>query len=68
MAPAVHAAGLREVGISLVPGGGVADGTNGDVIVIAPAYNITKDDAELIVKRAARAIEHVLGPSNQAKL
>lgn len=69
VAPTIHATGLRpEFAISLIPGGGVADGIDGDLIVITPAYNITKKDAELIVERAARAIEHVLGTSIVAKL
>ena len=69
IAPTIHATGLKpEFAISIIPGGGVADGTNGDVMVITPAYNITKDDAELIVERAARAIEHVLGPSVSSKI
>ena len=68
-APNIHAAGLSKgIGISLIPGGGVADGTDGDVIVITPAYNITKVDAELIVERAAKAVEQVLGPTSPAKL
>lgn len=62
VAGTIHATGLSEgFGISLLPGGGVADGVNGDVIVIAPAYNVTKEEMELIVDRTARVIDHVLG-------
>lgn len=69
IAPTIHANGLRpEFGISLIPGGGVADGTNGDLIVVSPAYNISIADADLIVDRAARAIESVLGPVKESKL
>ncbi|KAK5168383.1 uncharacterized protein LTR77_006953 [Saxophila tyrrhenica] len=68
VAPSIHAAGLNNFGVSLIPGGGVADGTNGDVVVITPAYNITEKDAGFIVERAARAIEHVLGPAHPSKL
>lgn len=69
IAPSIHATGLqKEFAISLLPGGGVADGTNGDVIVLAPAYNITKSDAEFIVERAAKVIERVLGPAQSSKL
>lgn len=68
VAPTIHAAGLNKFSISLIPGGGVADGTNGDVMVITPAYNITETDAQLIVEKAAVAIEHVLGPSRSSKL
>ena len=69
VAPRIHAIGLqREHGISLLPGGGVADGVNGDLIVLAPPYTINKQEAEWIVERAARAIESVLGPTKPAKL
>jgi len=68
VAPSIHAAGLREYGISLIPGLGLADGTNGDVLVLAPAYSITKRDADLIVDRTAKAIEHVLGARRELKL
>lgn len=46
----------------MIPGGGVADGTNGDLIVISPAYNVSRRDIDFIVQRAAQAIEEVLGP------
>lgn len=70
IAPQIHAKGLsREVGISIIPGGGVADGTDGDLLVLSPAYNITREDADLIVNRTAKALEGVLGPTTrEAKL
>ena len=69
IAPTIHATGLKkEFSISLLPGGGVADGTNGDLIVLAPPYTIGRQEADLIVDRAAQAIEHVLGPTHSAKL
>ncbi|CAK1358891.1 unnamed protein product [Cercospora beticola] len=62
VAARIHAAGLqKDFGISILPGGGVADGVNGDVIMLAPAYNCTKEDLELIVERMAKVVEHVLG-------
>ncbi|KAK4495458.1 hypothetical protein PRZ48_013789 [Zasmidium cellare] len=62
LAATIHATGLRpEYGISLLPGGGVADGIDGDVIMLAPAYNITREDVEVIVERTARVVEGVLG-------
>ncbi|CAK3794670.1 pyridoxal phosphate-dependent transferase [Lecanosticta acicola] len=62
VAGTLHATGLSaEFGISLLPGGGLADGTNGDLIMLAPAYNITKADVDLIVERTAKVVEHVLG-------
>lgn len=69
IAPTIHATGLKkEFGISILPGGGVADGVNGDLAVLAPPYTITRKDADLIVDRTARAIEQVLGPTRTAKL
>lgn len=62
VAGTIHALGLtEEFGISLLPGGGVADGVNGDVIVIAPAYNVTREEIELIVDRTAKVVEYVVG-------
>jgi adenosylmethionine-8-amino-7-oxononanoate aminotransferase len=62
VAPTIHATGLQKFDIALLPGGGVVDGTNGDLIVLAPPFTITREDVELIVDRTARAIEYVLGP------
>ncbi|KAF2214288.1 hypothetical protein CERZMDRAFT_110653 [Cercospora zeae-maydis SCOH1-5] len=62
VAARMHATGLqKEFGISILPGGGVADGVNGDVIMLAPAYNCTKEDLELMVGRTVKVVEHVLG-------
>jgi adenosylmethionine-8-amino-7-oxononanoate aminotransferase len=44
----------------LLPGTGVVDGHNGDVIVLAPAYNITAADVEIIVDRLEMAVRAVL--------
>ena len=69
IAPTIHAVGLNKFKISLIPGGGVADGTNGDVMVITPPFGITKAEAEDIVEKAAMAIEHVLpGTARPSKL
>ncbi|KAH7384457.1 class III aminotransferase-like protein [Pyrenochaeta sp. MPI-SDFR-AT-0127] len=69
IAPTIHAAGLQKFEIALLPGGGVVDGVNGDLIVLAPPFTITDDDVKLIVDRTARAIEHVLGQTEvQEKL
>ena len=62
VAPTIHAAGLQKFDIALLHGGGVADGTNGDLIVLAPPFTINREDVDLIVDRTARAVEHVLGP------
>lgn len=62
VAATIHAVGLSEgFGISLLPGSGIADGVDGDVIVIAPAYNVTREDVELIVDRTVKVIDLVLG-------
>ncbi|EME86937.1 uncharacterized protein MYCFIDRAFT_29600, partial [Pseudocercospora fijiensis CIRAD86] len=62
VASMIHATGLQEgFGISILPGAGVADGTNGDVIMLAPAYNCTKQELETIVARTAKVVRHVLG-------
>ena len=63
VAPSIHAAGLQKFDIALLPGGGVANGIDGDLVVVTPSYNISEDDISFIVDRAARAIEHVLGPA-----
>jgi len=55
--------GVQEFGmtesysISLYPGSGTVDGKHGDHILIAPAYNATKEDLELIVTTTARVIK-----------
>jgi adenosylmethionine-8-amino-7-oxononanoate aminotransferase len=61
VAMSIHEAGMRQTGVSLLPGGGIVDGKLGDVIVLAPAYNIKKEELDLVVERLAKAIEHVLG-------
>ena len=68
VAPTIHAAGLQKFDIAILPGGGVVDGVNGDLIVVAPAYNVTREDIDLIVWRTAKAIEHILGRAAAANL
>lgn len=49
--------GLTEkYGIAVYPGTGTADGTNGDHIIIAPAYNVSEADVEFIVKTVRKLI------------
>lgn len=51
--------------ISLYPCTGVADGKSGDVVIIAPAYIVTKEDIETIVDRTTKLVEDFfkeLGP------
>ncbi|KAL4887252.1 pyridoxal phosphate-dependent transferase [Aspergillus karnatakaensis] len=60
IAQRVHLTGLQaEHCISVIPGVGVADGKNGDIIQIAPAYNITRAEIEQIVERLEGVIEKV---------
>ncbi|KAI2698604.1 hypothetical protein CBS147332_8396 [Penicillium roqueforti] len=58
----LHATGLKpEYAISLMPGNGGIDGTNGDHIILAPPYNTTREEIDLIVDRTVRVIQEVLG-------
>lgn len=58
----LHTAGLKpEYSISLMPGNGGIDGKNGDHIILAPPYNTTKAEIEMIVDRTVRVIQEVLG-------
>lgn len=57
----VHQRGLSEPhNISLYPGIGTIDGVLGDHILLAPPYNITEEEARLIVERTAGVILEVL--------
>ncbi|KAF2708213.1 PLP-dependent transferase [Pleomassaria siparia CBS 279.74] len=58
----IHLAGLQaKEGISFIPGSGNADGKNGDVVLISPAYNMTRADVEIIVDRTEKVVREVLG-------
>ncbi|OQE23047.1 hypothetical protein PENSTE_c009G00205 [Penicillium steckii] len=58
----LHTTGLKpEYAISLMPGNGGADGVNGDHICLAPPYNTTKAEIDMIVDRASKVITEVLG-------
>ena len=60
VAMAVHNKGMHpDYSISLYPGTGTADGMVGDHVLLAPAYNISPADVELIVDLTARAVEDV---------
>lgn len=62
IAAKVHQTGLRpDYCISLIPGNGIADGTDGDAVQIAPAYNITREEVELVVDRVEKVIAAVFG-------
>ncbi|KAJ5549879.1 hypothetical protein N7535_002178 [Penicillium sp. DV-2018c] len=58
----LHVTGLKpEHSISLMPGNGGIDGVNGDHIVLAPPYNTTRAEIDLIVDRTVSVIKEVLG-------
>ncbi len=50
----------REAGVLLYSGTGLADGTNGDAIVLGPPFVITDDELATIVDRVAIAIDRAL--------
>jgi hypothetical protein len=47
----------KRYAISIYPGSGTADGTRGDHVLLAPAYNVTPELIEDIVDRTTRLIE-----------
>ena len=49
-----------ERGLLIYPGGGTADGQNGDHILIAPPYNVTDDELGMIVDLLGQTIDAVL--------
>ncbi|KAL4978447.1 pyridoxal phosphate-dependent transferase [Aspergillus desertorum] len=48
-----------EFGISLYAGTGTVDGTRGDHIILAPAYNTTKEEIDIIVDTTAKVLDEV---------
>ena len=60
VAMAVHNEGITQApGIMLYPGIGSADGLRGDHIIIAPPYNVTNEEIEMIVAAASSAVKSV---------
>jgi adenosylmethionine-8-amino-7-oxononanoate aminotransferase len=49
-------------GLLIYPGGGTADGRAGDHILLAPPYNVTDADIEMIVDLLADTLDAVLPP------
>ena len=47
-------------GLICYPGGGNVDGVNGDVIIIAPPYNVTDTELDEIAQKTALSIAQVL--------
>lgn len=63
--PDAVAEALGFDGISLFPMQGCADGLEGDVVMLMPAFNITASDVEAIVEAFAVACESVLGSDGE---
>jgi adenosylmethionine-8-amino-7-oxononanoate aminotransferase len=49
-----------ERGLLIYPGGGTADGGSGDHILLAPPYNATDDELEMIVDLLGETVESVV--------
>jgi adenosylmethionine-8-amino-7-oxononanoate aminotransferase len=49
-----------DAGITVWPNVGQADGTNGDLVMIAPPFIITETEIDEIVKRLTKALERAL--------
>ena len=47
-------------GLLIYPGGGTADGRAGDHILLAPPYNVTDEELEMIVDMLGQTVEAVL--------
>ncbi|KAL4766460.1 aminotransferase, class III [Aspergillus foveolatus] len=48
-----------EFGISLYAGTGTVNGTRGDHVILAPAYNVTKEEIDIIVDTTAKVLAEV---------
>ncbi|KAL5002502.1 pyridoxal phosphate-dependent transferase [Aspergillus recurvatus] len=56
----IQETGMKPVfGISLYAGMGTVDGTRGDHIILAPAYNTTKAEIDIIVDTTAKVLNEV---------
>ena len=47
-------------GLLIYPGGGTVDGRNGDHILLAPPYNVTDEELDMIVGLLAETIDAIL--------
>ena len=62
LASELHQTGLQqEHAISLIPSTGNVDGKRGDMLLLSPAYNVSRSEVELIVDRALGVVQAVLG-------
>ena len=61
VAMAVHNEGILQVpGIMIYPGTGSADGLKGDHVLIAPPYNVTAEEIDVIVAAVQKAVDSAL--------
>ena len=49
-----------ERGLLIYPGGGTVDGRAGDHILLAPPYNVTDDELDMIVDLLGDTVDAVL--------
>ena len=61
LAMAIHETALsQEPGMMIYPGTGSAGGWQGDHVILAPAYNITESEIDIMVRAMAAAVDTVL--------
>ncbi|MEL6577036.1 MAG: aspartate aminotransferase family protein [Pseudomonadota bacterium] len=48
-----------DLGLMIYPNGGCADGVNGDHMLIAPPFNVTGDEIDMIVDRVGQTVDRV---------
>ena len=60
---AVHdeALALESGGVMIYPGTGSADGEQGDHVILAPAFNVDKEEIDMIVWAVGDAVDSALG-------
>lgn len=59
-------AAAKAHGLMIYPSQGCVDGTNGDHVLLAPAYTSTAEEIDLIVQTLILAFADVIGPSDGA--
>lgn len=56
----INLKGLEQnYSISLMPGGGIVDGKDGDIILIAPPYTISSAEVEKVANTIAEVVSEV---------
>ena len=53
-------AAAMERGLLVYPGGGTIDGRRGDHVLLAPPYNVTEPEIDVIIERLILAIDSVV--------